>query len=161
MLDPYLAKSQNSDDLEWAISMAASIANELAKTASNRLAFGIAGRESQVLFSHRVADFRRAVLESLAMVEGLESPALAKTLTMLLADGNPNWPILIVSPRSPRTDLLTVHDPQSDFRTIQPALMSRLDITWLDVTSQYAQRIAQRPVGRRPIAQGASINGKD
>lgn len=159
LLDPYLTKSNNGDDLEWAISVAASIANELAKTSSNRLAFGIADQNSRVLFSHRVVDFRRAVLETLALVDGLEDVTLSKTLASLLVDGNPNWPVLIISPRKARMELLANPKQDTSLASIQTALLSRLDITWLDVTSQAGQRIAQRQA--TPISAGVGSSRND
>lgn len=157
ILDPYLTPQSSAEDLEWAISVSASIANELAQMASNRIAFGIADAASHVLFSHRVTDFRRAVLDSLSMVNGIAKPTLAKTLSKLLVDGNPNWPILIVSPRSSDLQLLADdsnvgHDPNKRHGAVNSALIARLDITWLDVTSQTGKRIALR---------GATVSVKD
>lgn len=143
ILDPFLKLPSDGDDLEWAISVAAAVANELAQLASNRVAFGIADSNSRVLFSHRVTDFRRAVLDSLAVVDGTNEPSLSKTLANVLVNGNPNWPILVISPRPANLELLTSSDNEKR-GSINSALLARLDVTWLDVTSQSGKRIALR-----------------
>jgi uncharacterized protein (DUF58 family) len=147
LLDPYLDKStddrQNEQDLEWAISVTAAIASELSSSNSNRMAFGVADGQSNCLFSNRVTDFRRATLETLAMVKGCEQTTLSETLAQLLVDGNPSWPVLIVSPRSSRLDLLR-SDPKPRTASITPALLSRMDLIWLDVTSVAGGQIAVR-----------------
>ncbi len=147
LLDPYseLAEDQDDPNLEWAISVAAAVVVEVASLATSRLAFGIADADAQAMFSQRVSNFRRAGLQMLATVKPSSEPPLTATLVKLLQYSNPNWPIMVVSPRGPRLDLLAASS--DDHREgIPSAVLSRLDIIWLDVTSEACQRIAV-PIG--------------
>lgn len=147
LFDPYIeADNKNDADLEWAISVAAAIAVELSNTGTNRLAFGLADASAKCLSTHRVTDFRRAALLLLATVKPLPQPRLARTLAQVLQDGSPHWPILVVSPRAPRMDLLTLGEGDSAdaMPVLSPAVFSRLDLTWLDVTSHACSKIAIR-----------------
>lgn len=155
ILDPYLASGDDLD-VEWAISVTASIAADLAIGGTNHVVLGIADARRRTISSHRVTDFRRGVLESLATTRPLDDPPLASTLARVLRDGNPNWPVLIVSPRSERLDLLC---DRREHGGITPALVSRLERVWLDVRSPIAHRVAHRvaqPVAQRGIASGTA-----
>lgn len=143
VLDPFLAAGGDERNVEWAISVTASIAADLATGGTNRVALGIADTRRRTLSSHRVTDFRRGALELLATTRPLSDPPLASTLARVLRDGNPNWPVLIVSPRSEQLELLS--DGQEP-GGITPALLSRLERIWLDVRSPTAHRVAQRGI---------------
>lgn len=145
ILDPYLAAREDDRDVEWAISVTASVAADLGIEGTNRVDLGIADARTRSISSQRVADFRRAALELLATTRPLENPPLATTAARVLRDGNPNWPVLIVSPRSERTDLLCEPHVRGG---LTPALLSRLDLVWLDVRSPAALRIAKRGMAR-------------
>jgi uncharacterized protein (DUF58 family) len=144
LLDPYLEADQDDSQLEWAISVAAAITIELGNNGTNRLAFGVADAGAKTLATHRVTDFRRAALTMLATVKPLPQPRLGRTLARLLQEGSPQWPVLIVSPRPARLDLLSATETQDGVTvpTLPPALMARLDLSWLDVTSERCSQIA-------------------
>lgn len=141
IVDPYLAAPDDDRDVEWAISVTASIAADLAIGGKNQVALGIADARRRTISSHRVTDFRRGALELLATTRPLENPPLASTLSRVLRDGNPNWPVLIISPRSERLDLLW---DRGEPDGLTAALLSRLERVWLDVRTPTALRVVKR-----------------
>lgn len=150
LLDPYWngeGEYQDDEDVEWAISITASIVSELSSQATHRMVLGIADNSHRVVLSHQVSSFRSAGLQLLASVRPLSEPPLAETLTGMLRDGNPRWPILIISPRPSRLDLLRGGDADGK-AGVSAALLAKLDIMWLDVTSEACRRIA---TGRESI----------
>jgi uncharacterized protein (DUF58 family) len=147
VLDPYLPPDQSDEDLERAISIAAAMVHELSLMNTNRLSIGIADSRAAALCSNRVTDFRHAALESLALVQGSEHPRLAETMVNVLADGNPKWPILIVSPRAARLDLLARDASSRDqTRGLTAELLARLEIIWMDINSVSGQRVSPTEV---------------
>lgn len=147
LLDPFLEADQDDQQLEWAISVAAAMTIELGNNGTNRLAFGVADAAAKTLATHRVTDFRRAALTMLATVKPLPQPRLGRTLARLLQDGSPQWPVLIISPRPAQMDLLCAAETFEGSRipTMPTALLSRLDISWLDVSSERCSQIASLP----------------
>jgi uncharacterized protein (DUF58 family) len=176
ILDPYSTRQstrEDDPDLEWAISVAAAIVVQAASQATSRLAFAMADGQERVLVSHRLTDFSRAALQLLATVKGQSAPPLTATLGEVLRVANPNWPILVVSPRARQPDLIgaprttttqnelpaeaaapgkAASARASTTEEISSALLARLDLLWLDVTSEAAQRVA---VGRE-VAHGSA-----
>lgn len=171
ILDPYLRNGEDDQDVEWAISVAAAMVLKLSAGGANQLGLGIADAAARSLASHRMFDFRRGAMNLLANTRPLANPTLAKTLERVLRDGNPNWPILIISPRPRQIELLCGQrgdQPPGDGPEhgtgaghggaaghgsgavtengsgMSRAVIAKLDLRWLDVTSSAVDGIVFR-----------------
>ncbi|WP_164101885.1 DUF58 domain-containing protein [Candidatus Laterigemmans baculatus] len=161
ILDPYLPAGADDRDVEWAISVTAAMVLALSAGGTNHLVLGIADAASRSLASHHTFDFRRGAMNLLATTRPVPQPTLAPTLERVLRDGNPNWPILLISPRAQRIELLcrepdgpaergesAVRGGSDAADRLTPALLARLDLRWLDVTSSAADGIFIREPAR-------------
>jgi len=143
LVDPYSLDDADSNAVEWAISVAAAMVQHLAVQNHPHLVLGIADAAKTVVASNRVPSFRTAALHALAGVRCLEQPPLDTTLAAMFASINPHQPIVVVSPRPARMDLLRSGQGPGGAR-FSPLLFDKLDILWLDVTSPSSERIAYR-----------------
>lgn len=167
-IPPRVAAREDDPALEWAISVAAAILVETTSVATSRVAFAMADGSGRAFDSQRMNDFSSASLQLLATVKGNATPNLHDALLAVLRAGNPNWPILIVSPRSAQFELLRTPPSKNSSGTdssdtdsagtassgtngrrsplLSDHLLSRLDLLWLDTSSTASRRVAVPPV---------------
>lgn len=133
VLDLWQPVSPQDDDVarvEWAVSFAATLVEEISRRGGSRLLVALAAEEGGRWSGTASALFARQTLERLALARSCTENRLADTLRGVVEQVQPSVQVIVLSPRGPQVDAVA-RTAVFAGRTRQQRELGR--VVWLDV----------------------------
>ncbi|MFK8111008.1 MAG: DUF58 domain-containing protein [Rubripirellula sp.] len=152
LVDAFQVSDEDEDNVELAISLAATILVKLANSPSNRVVVSVAGIEADAVIGGGSGEGKRRMLKTLAEVVATEQPDLSEAARRALAVVGQTQDLIVISPRS----LKEAKQRDPDFSDTIAPWMRRGSFKWIDVGRQIDQwTIRETVLALRPDSLAA------
>ncbi|WP_168567013.1 DUF58 domain-containing protein [Crateriforma spongiae] len=147
---------RTGDDVETAISLAATLLVDLASQPGNRVVFASAGVSSRAMIAGTSFEARRRLFQTLARIQPSAKPPIKQTLDHAVEAVGLPQDLIVASPRS-QEDAMN-GDPE--LRDILTMWARRGRIRWLDVTTDTVGGMIVSPESNSQPSPGTARSGQ-